>query len=125
WRSADSVKKSFWHSPLTTPGRPIEFTMRPLPGRYQGAADHAFATGVRALDAAMHTLRPHRSIDGGSAIVSRRLRWRCLCGDRSAHVSIAIPLIAGVPRLAVVFDRNLAASQPHQMTALVRIAALL
>ena len=32
---------------------------------------------------------------------------------------IAIPRIAGVPRLTVVLGRNLAASQPHQMTPLV------
>ena len=43
---------------LAAPG-PIEFTMRPLQRRYHGAAHHAFATGVRALDAALHKLRPH------------------------------------------------------------------
>lgn len=47
-----------------SPGRVLEFTMRPLPGRYHGAADHAFATWVRALDAALHRLRPYRSKAG-------------------------------------------------------------
>ena len=39
-------------------------------------------------------------------------------------MSIAITLIAGIPRLAVVFRRDRAAAQPHQVAAPVRIAAL-
>jgi hypothetical protein len=35
--------------------------MRPLPGRDHGAADHVLATRVRALDAALHKMRPHPS----------------------------------------------------------------
>jgi hypothetical protein len=35
--------------------------MRPLPGRHDGVADLAFATRVRALDAALHKLWPHPS----------------------------------------------------------------
>ena len=35
--------------------------MRPLQRRHRGAADYAFAPGMRALDAALHTLRPHPS----------------------------------------------------------------
>jgi hypothetical protein len=34
-----------------------------------------------------------------------------------SQVSIAIMLIAGIPRLAVVFRRDLAASQPNEMAA--------
>ena len=43
---------------LTIPG-PVEFKLRALPRPDQDTADHAFATWVRALDAAMHKMRPH------------------------------------------------------------------
>jgi hypothetical protein len=38
--------------------------MPALPGRYHGAADHAFATWARALDAAVQELRPRPSNAG-------------------------------------------------------------
>ena len=43
----------------------------------------------------------------------------------AASLSIAIAMVAGIPGLAVVFRRDLAASQPYQMAALIGIAALL
>jgi len=52
------IKNVRSNSPLATPG-PVEFTVRPLPGRYDGATHHAFATRVRALDAALQSLWPH------------------------------------------------------------------
>ena len=39
----------------------------------------------------------------------------CLCS--LSQLSIATALIAGIPRLAVIFRRDLAASQPNQMAA--------
>ena len=59
------------------------------------------------------------------------LGWKALIEDLGDDFEeclvllVSSALIARIPRLAVVFRRNLAASQPHQMTALVRIAALL
>jgi hypothetical protein len=49
--------------PLTTPGS-IESPMPALHGRYRGAADHAFGTWARALDAALQKLRPRPSNAG-------------------------------------------------------------
>ena len=36
-------------SDIPSPPRPIEFTVRPLPGRYHGAADHASVYCLNSL----------------------------------------------------------------------------
>jgi hypothetical protein len=43
-----------------SPPRVLSSSHATVAGRYHGAADHAFTTWVRALDAAVHKLRLHQ-----------------------------------------------------------------